>query len=406
MRRGLTKYWFAIYVLAALLMLTAFLKAGLTLMPLLEDWLMARLVPEPWHSTVEDLLHRLFREELRAFLVTTGFGLGIILIGMTLFPLKEKLSATYEEERFPQLKKHDPPPLWQQGLEEVKLAMLYLLLQGLSLFLTLQGQPFLARLSTALSIAYLIAAMALDHCAPFFQRRHRKIHGIIWILLRRAPLRSALIGLLCIGPVILLESRLPSGFDPALAISVLVASEVLGMACATLLGCHLGAALLLSRPELARDPPPSGWTWSYRTAVFLLAAWMTIFFAWWGRAALTHHQILHCQYRPLWRDTGLKLRDTIAYVTLPVEVRNPSAFPIDPIDLELVILGEGVLEGNIDLDGPVIPADGRATVSLTFAAALSENALLNLPEFLEAQYSGHLRVEPPLSRAVLFQIFP
>ena len=96
-KASLTRYWFVIYVLSALLVLGAFLNLGIHFGPRLESWLIAKLVPEIWHSTVDDLLHRFFREEHRAFLVTTGFGLGIILIGLTLFPLKEKLSSTYEE---------------------------------------------------------------------------------------------------------------------------------------------------------------------------------------------------------------------------------------------------------------------------------------------------------------------
>ena len=63
---------------------------------------------------------------------------------------------------FSEIEKQPQPPLWRQGLEEVKLAFLYLLLQGMSLFLAVQGHAFLSTLGAALSIAYLVAAMALD----------------------------------------------------------------------------------------------------------------------------------------------------------------------------------------------------------------------------------------------------
>lgn len=406
MKPKLTKYWFIIYVLAALLVLGAFLNLGVHLGPKMESWLMAKLVPEVWHSTIDDLLHRFFREELRAFIVTTGFGLGIIIIGMTLFPLKEKLSATYEEERFPELEKQAPPPLWKQGLEEIKLAFLYLILQSLSLFLTLQGHPALAKIGTALSIAYLVAAMALDHCSPFFQRRNRKIHGIIWILLRHAPSRTALIGFLCIGPVLILEKQLPSSLNPTIAISILVFTEVLGMACATLLGCQLGASLLKTQPNLAKNPPPGPWTFSYRALVSTLALWMAIFFGWWSLLAYNHSRFMRCHYRPLWQDTRFKIRDTRVLITLPFEVENRSGGNIDPSKLKIEVLGEGVLEGSVDLQGPLIPAGEVGTLSLGFAADLNESAILNLPEFLKTNYSAHLKFTPPLSQTVLFKIFP
>ena len=367
---------------------------------------MEKLVPEVWHSTVNDLLHRFFREELQAFLVTSGFGLGIILIGLTLFPLKEKLSSVYEDEHFADLEKQSPPPLWQQGLEEVKLAILYLLLQGLSLFLALQGHPALAILSTILSIAYLAGAMTLDHISYFFQRRGRKIHGIIWILVRYAPLRSTLIGFLCIGPVLLLEKLLPASLNPTVAISILVFTEVLGMAFATLLGCHLGALVLKAHPELAKNPPPKSWTISYRSLVAILAIWMVVFFGWWGIRAYQHYGFMKCRYKPLWRDTTFKLRDTRVLVTFPIQIENRTSRVIDPSELKIEFTGDGVVGGTVVAQGEEITEDQKGILKLTFEAELSEEALLDLPRFLESSYSAHLRFDPPLSRPVLFKIFP
>ncbi len=404
--KGLTKYWFIIYVLAALLVLGGLLNLGVHLGPKLEDWLMAKFIPEVWQSTVDDLIHRLFRDELRSFLVTSGFGLGIVIIGLTLFPLKEKLSATYEKERFPELEKQAQAPLWRQGLEEVKLAGLYLILQGMSFYLAMQGQTTLATLGSSLSVAYLVGAMAFDHCAPFFQRRDRKLHGILWIFLRHAPLRTFLIGLICIGPVLLLEKTLPSSLSPTIAISILVFTEVLGMACATLLGCHLGAALLKEDPKLILNPPPRSWTISYRAVVLTLSIWLVIFFGWWAKGAITHASFLKCRFRPLWQEAEIRLRDTSMIVSLPVQVRNRSEGSIDPTELTIEIQGKGIIEGEVMLQGPIIQGSETKNLELTFAADLSEAAILDLPKFLKAEYSAHLKLEPPLSKPFLLEIFP
>ena len=406
MKKGLTKYWFIIYVLAALVVLVAVLNLGIHYGPKLEAWLMLKFVPEVWQSTADDLLHRFFRDELRALLVTSGFGLGIIIIGLTLFPLKEKLSATYEEERFPELEKQPQPPLWRQGLEEVKLATLYLILQGMSFYLAMQGHTTLTTLGSSLSIGYLVGAMAFDHCAPFFQRRDRKIHGILWIFLRHAPLRTALIGLICIGPVLLLEKSLPSSLSPTAAISILVFTEVLGMACATLLGCHLGAALLKQDPKLVINPPPKAWTISYRAIILALTVWLTIFFGWWIKGAITHSSFMECRYRPLWKEAEVRFRETTMLISLPVQVRNRSEGTIDPTELKIEILGEGVVEGAVSLKGPIIQGGETKNLTLDFVADLSTEAILDLPKFLETEYSAHLRLEPPLSKPLLLEIFP
>ena len=387
-------------------MLGGILNLGIHYGPGLEDWLMAKLVPEVWRSTADDLLHRLFRDELRSFLVTSGFGLGIVVIGMTLFPLKEKLSATYEEERFPEFEKLPQPPLWRQGLEEVKLASLYLLLQGMSFYLAMQGHTTLATLGASLSVGYLVGAMALDHCAPFFQRRNRKIHGILWIFLRHAPFRITLIGLICVGPVLLLEKSLPSSLTPAIAISLLVLTEVLGMACATLLGCHLGAALLKKNPELVTNPPPKAWTLSYRTVVVVLTVWLTIFFGWWVNGALTHARFMKCRYRPLWNEAEVRFRETTMLVALPVEVRNRSEGTIDPTELKIEVLGKGVVDGEVSLKGPLIRGGETIKMTLGFAVSITVQEVQDLPGLLESEYSAHLRLEPPLSQPVLLKIFP
>lgn len=406
MKPKFTKYWFVIYVLAALLILGGLLNLGIHFGPKVEAWLVIQLVPEVWRSTIDDLIHRLFLKEFRAFIVTTGFGLGIVIIGMTLFPIKEKLSATYEEERFPDLKKHDPPPMWRQGLEEIKLAFLYIHLQGMSLFLAVQGHAILASLGTALSVAYLIAAMTLDHCSPFFQRRDRKIHGIIWLLLRHAPLRAFLIGFTCIGPVILLERGLPSSLDTTLTISILVFTEVIGMAVATLLGCHLGAALVKKDPSLTESRPPTLWTLIYRGCVLTLTVWLGIFFSWWGYGVYTHYHFIRCRYHPLWNDADFKVRETKLTITLPVEVDNRSTGAIDPTELKIEVQGKGILEGGVGLLGPQIRAGETSQIQLNFEAELSEEALLDLPRFLETEYSAHLKFEPPFSQPVLLRIFP
>jgi|TARA_B100001059_G_scaffold90193_1_gene88841 hypothetical protein len=406
MEPKLTKYWFAIYMLAALLILSGFLNLGIYFGPLFEAWLFAQLVPEIWHPAVDDLVHRLFFEEFRAFLVTTGFGLGIIIVGMTLFPLKEKLSTIYEGERFPELKKQRHPPLWRQGLEEVKLAFLYLLLQGMSLFLAVQGYPFLATLGATLSIAYLITAMALDHCSPFFQRRNHKIHGIIWILLRHAPIRTTLLGLICIGPVIILERHLSASLEPTAAIAILVFTEVLGMACATLLGCHLGSALLKEEATLPSQPPPKLWTFSYRITVLILTIWLGVFFSWWGNGVSKQSQIMRCQYQPLWKRTEFKVRGTKALVSLPLRIQNESSKPLDVGKLQIEMEGEGILDGEVILAGSTIQSGETSIILLNFEAQLTEEALLDLPRFLEAEYSAHLKFEPPLSTPIALELFP
>jgi len=408
----LTWYWFGIYILSALVVLAGLILLAQRTGPEIESWLLQRFVPSDWQPVYRDVVDRLFREELRSFLVTSGFGIGIIVIGMTLFPIKEKLSGTYEEEFFPNLEKHKQPPLLKQGLEEVKLACLYLLLQSLSLYLALQGHIFLATIGSTLSVYYLIFAMALDHCAPFFQRRKHQIHGIIWILLRHAPWQTALIGALFICPSLILEKLLPSTLVPAIAISLLVLSEVLGMALATLAGCHLGAKIISKHPDLIRNPPRS-WTLSYRTLVVLLTLWMGIFFTWWAKGSLRHSRFLNSKYRPLWSEMSFKIRegstDTHAkiLISLPITVTNRSEGTIDPTQLDIEISGTESLEAGVSLSGEKIgaQASGNLILDFTIQLPLADLSRGDVSRFTQSNYSAHILLEPPLSRTVKIPLF-
>jgi len=399
----LTRYWFLIYLLSAGVVLGTLLALGIHFGPGCKDWLLESFVPADWHPVIADFTDRLFAQEFRNFLVTSGIGIGLVVIGLTLFPLKEKLSSTYERERFPDLDRPREPSLLQQGVEELKFAGLYLVLQGLSLSLAIYGYQFA---SAGLSISSLVLAMTLDHCAPFFQRRGRSLHGIVWLLLRNAPLRSLALGALFIGPVILLEKFLPPDLPPLAAISLLVLTEVIGMAFATLTGCHLGASLVTLNPTLASSPPPKTWTITYRTALATLTIWLGIFFGWWAKGTLTHHRLIRCHYRPDWRNTTLQIRETTIHLTLPIEVSNRSHGKIDPTGLVVTLQGEGVLDGTVTLEGPAIGPGESGTFPLAFAIQLAPAALENLPKFLKSGYSASLKLDPPLSPPVQLKIFP
>lgn len=408
----LTRYWFGTYVLSALVILAGLILLAQQTGPDLESWLLQNFISADWQPAYRDMVDRLFQEELRSFLLTSGFGIGIIVIGVTLFPLKEKLSGAYEEERFPELEKQKQPSLLEQGLEEVKLASLYLLLQSLSLYLALQGHALLATIGTALSISYLIFAMALDHCAPFFQRRKHQIHGIIWILLRHAPWQTALIGSLFIGPSLLLEKSLPSSLSPPVAIGLLVLSEVLGMAFATLAGCHLGAKIISRHPNL-RQTPPRSWTWSYRFSVLLLTLWMGIFFSWWAKGSLRHSRFIKSKYRPVWSEMTFKIREGHSdshakiLISLPITVTNRSKGSIDPTQLDIEFIGTDALEADVTLSGNKIEAQSSKSLTLDFAIRLpiEELAQGDISRFTQANYSAHILLEPPLSGTVKIPLF-
>jgi hypothetical protein len=68
--------------------------------------------------------------------------------------------------------------------------------------------------------------------------------------------------------------------------------------------------------------------------------------------------------------------------------------------------GEGILDGEVILAGSTIQSGETSVILLNFEAQLTEEALLDLPRFLEAEYSAHLKFEPPLSTPIALELFP
>ncbi len=409
--RAATWYWFGIYFFSAVLLLEVALYAGSFFLPQIRDFALSYVFPEAWHPFVEGLVERLFEEQMQAIMAAAGMTLGVVVVGVCLFPIKEKLSASFEADAFPDLRKGREPSLIRQGIEELKLLGFYAVLQSVSIYLGLQGEAGLSLAGLVLGHWYLVVAMALDHAAPVFQRRGWKLLGIGYTLFRRAPWSLHLIGLVFVLPAVSLQMWVAGGLEPRLAIGLVVCAEVLGMAFATLAGCALGAELIAGGALDKRVPRWCVWGVSVTTALVLL--WQGLFFAWWGAAVHHHSQILKCQYRVEWRRVEYQIRGRatsegrLAVIELraPVEVTNGTGFDLEIEDAQVVVRGEGEVLGRVRLPTFSAPSGEPTEVLADLVIEIPlERILGGLPVKLDRSVLDGLEVvlvlEPPLSRPI------
>lgn len=115
---------------------------------------------------------------------------------------------------------------------------------------------------------------------------------------------------------------------------------------------------------------------------------------------------MRCQYQPLWKKTKFEVRGTKALISLPLRIQNESSKPLDVGKLQIGMEGEGILDGEVLLAGSSIQIGETSIVLLNFEAQLTEEALSDLPRFLKAKYSAHLKFEPPLSTPITLELFP
>jgi len=403
--RAETWCWFGIYLLSAALVLEGLIALGRYLLPALRDLALDHVFPEAWHPFVADIATRLLSGQMAAIAASAGMGIGVFAVGVTLFPIKERLSASFEADAFPDMPRGEEPPLLVQGFEEVKLMGLYAVFQGLAVYLGLQGVRWLAVAGTALGYWYLALAMALDHAAPAFQRRGAGLGAIVWAL-RRAPVSLHLLGALFVLPAVALQPWASANLRPEEAIALVAGAEVVGMALAAMAGCALGAEVI--RGGLDRGVPK---LWSVATTAAALAvlAWQAAFFTWWGLAIDRRSQLLKCGYRVDWERASYEARGRpspggqVAVIRLssPVAVTNPTARAIDLGGVAIEVHGAGGLLATAVLAAASAPPHATTEVLLDATFELPVEPLAGaLPGLLGERFHIYVVVAPPLSAPV------
>lgn len=335
--------WFGIYLCAGLLITEGLFALLYGHRDQLLDLVLWYLFPEAWHASVEDLVERLFAEKMHRILANTGLGLAMVVVSMTLFPLKEKLSASFEAAVLPDLPKGKELPLWRQGMQECKLGFLYLTLQLFSIYLGLQEHISLAVVASMIGYWYLMFAMAVDHAAPVFQRRGHSYSTIIPSLLLRLPFSTHLIGAIFALPAVFLSWLVMKYLEPAPAVLVVLAVQMIGMGLSSMAGVGLGAWLLRQEPQPLIQPPLVARivAWLMLLVIF---TWQAVFYTWLLQALHHKSQILKCEYSLVWSSITPKLRmnpdkpgEVLVILDFELDARNATPFPLRVEKLDLVV---------------------------------------------------------------------
>lgn len=410
--RSGTWTWFGIYVLAGIIVVEVLFGLGWLYRQELGEAALWYLFPAAWHDAVRDLMERLFAERMRSILANAGLGLGLSVVGLLLFPLKEKLSAVYEAETVSDSHQSNPLPLWRQGLQETQLLLIYTAVQLFALWLGLQGSAPLAVLAVALGYWYLILAMAIDHAAPVLQRRGWTLGTIILNLLWRMPLSLHLLGAVFVLPGVACALLLMAPWmatQPLMVPVAVLAVQIVGMAGATLAGCTLGARLI------THDAPPPivlrgfvpGAAWSL---LVIILTWQIIFFGWLLQALHQQSQILKCSYALDWSSVAVRLRGhpgdnhtIVAHLDLDMTVTNPTPFDVRIKDLVLLIESGDNVVARTRIDPFAVSAKDRAAVHLHLETEIDAQQAIKAKDD-PARLDYALEIHPPLSNPLLLPL--
>lgn len=340
----------AVYALLAAVMLAVVGLVILAYQKDLRDMVLGFFFPELWLGVIDVFLDRLFVDQQRLVAINAVVTGSLLLVSLTLFAVKELVSASFEVEGKLVSQDIAEHPLWEQAWEEIKLVLLFIAVQGTVFWLGYSPNPIRVGASVVLSYSFLVFTYALDFIAPIFQRHEGHYSRIIKTLLRHAP-ASFTFGLIFASPAIvvgLLWTAHPE-WSWKLAITLLFSVNVVTIAWAAVAGTWLGAQLMDDFETTKR----SGVTSRVASWVVLLAvlAGNAYAFGAVGKSLLHKSQILKCHYsvdldsfeidRP--GLSSLLSRKVKVGVHFDVEIENPTEIDVEIEKNRLEITHDGQL---------------------------------------------------------------
>jgi len=286
---------------------------------------------------------------------------GLVLVSVTLFPVKEKLSEVFERDAQLSKEASVPLPLWVEAIEEMKWLLAYLTCAGALFWLGYYPGEWRDSLALCGSYILLFVTFAVDFVSPIlFRHRHR--YGVIFRLLMRRPLVSLVFGAtFAAAPILASELFLHGRLDvigswPIWApIVIVLIVEVVAIVWACIGGTYLGSQLLEEAKTYSPTHPlVSVSVWSLIGLVLFSLSRL------FGGAAVSlyeHSRLLRCEFSVEWRSVRPLMPSVSSLLSGEVDtgfgfnvgIYNPTDGPIrfDRGRIELihddVVIGDGEL---------------------------------------------------------------
>jgi len=311
-------------------------------------------------------------------------GVTLMVVSLTLFRVKERLSQAVErgsnltDRPFRELR------WWQEGFEEVKLALLYAAAFFLIFWLGHDPSPWRRVASTVASYVFLFFTYAVDFGAPLLMRHGLRYSQIIKAMLLR-PVATFLYGAVFAAPVVIaaqVVAHVPD-LGAGATVGIVFAANVLSVTWAAIGGAWLGARLLPCAETRRRS-----W-WPTRVGAWiglLTVVGLNIYASANLIVALqTKSQILKCSYTPDWSTLkvdkpalGALLGGEVkTRVSFDVTIDNPNPLAVRLEDNDLVVEDpDGLVIARGRLLPLEVPAGGTVTTTVGLAVTVEAKSFL------------------------------
>lgn len=383
--------WLALYLAAAALILGIVAYLVVANRERMMDAVMTYVLPEDWKVAAKFLVKKVFAQQEQAVITNAALSMSLMIVTITLFPLKEKVSATLEEDAQLLAEPFDEHPLWFEAWEEAKLFLGMLVAQGTIFWIGYSDDPVRRNIALVASYMVLFAGVGLDFLTPVLQR-HRQRYSVMMKSLGVNFILLFAFGAIFALPAIITArvTAAHTDWSPDVQMGFAFGAQVLGIAAAAIGGTVAGAPLLADAQKRPRSSLP------VRIGIWVmflaLAAWNAHRFFIVGRSLNHKTQILKCQYDVDWSsfsadtpsayDLAMAIRsDTITVgLHFDVAITNPTSVDVEIEDNRLEVRQKEQLVATTQLPRARVPAGTTQKVTVKLPLSIKPSQALRIRE--------------------------
>lgn len=385
--------WLLAYLAAATVILGIVAYLVISNEERLSDTLLAYVLPADWRVAAKFLVKKVFAAQEHAVLTNAALSMSLMVVTITLFPLKEKVSATLEEDARLLTEPFDEHPLWFEAWEEIKLFLAMLAAQGTIFWIGYSDDP--ARRSLALVLSYLVlfASVGFDFLSPILQR-HRQRYSVMMKSFAANPFLLFGFGALFALPAIITARVVATHTDwsAGTQLAFSFGAQVFGIAFAAIGGTVAGAPLLAD----AKLRTPSSLLARIGIWVLLLGllGWNGYRFGVIGRSLHHKSQILKCEYDVDWSSFSADLPSALELagaihsdaitvgIHFDVSIKNPTGIPLEIEDNRLDIRQHDQLVAQTHLPRVKILPGATEKVTVKLPLTIKPSQVLRIRELI------------------------
>ncbi len=396
--------WMSLYLLLAMVLFALVSWQVFTHEQAIKQLLLDYLFPQSWQGISEKILSYFYEQQAKVVIGNMILGASLVVASIFLFPIKEQFSAKFELDAGYQNGIKEEFPLWEQGLEEARLLILYLSAQSLILWIGYYPWPVTQWLSIGLSYLFLFFTFGIDFIAPTLQR-HKLHYAKILKALAKRPVLVLSFGALFSSPVVLLSLWLFQ--QPELSLvevsATLFLVNIVFLTLAIPAGTHV-ASHIIQQVRDCQLPTAKAIRSAYGLTILALVVTASLHLVLFKSV---HHktQLLKAEYSIDWGSFKLDspslaqlfATKSLSKLSFDLEIYNPTEFDIVIENAQLFVEKAELQVAQLDLDGFAVAAGQRKTITVKLDSRADFSSLNDFATLLEDWYIQlHVDIWPGL----------